>query len=973
MIYQLRTSYLTHIQDGIGERLINVDASVLNDPAFRAAGWVPNTAAIKRTYSPPIPTSGGADYFQAPPRSAGLPSTPGLGDEEEDGAIVGTRDSNDTVGPAPVGGRRNRRRKEQLREEEEEEDDSSDLSDESNDEAAESAQASQRPTHSIRFAKMPVRGRADSSPARTRERATSSPERAGSEGEQRDGPSVMVTSPSRPPERNWSRRENWGTAQAMKPRARRDTATSSEFSSEGDSLDPSVFNRRSIRKPGTRRPPHKATDRIAEEGQETHDESTRPSTAGSEEAEKSDVSINSQEGRSEDDDMSDGMSIASSGFSEDDDNPLLEGVPPITTSSLEPGIAKSSLKSHIPSPRKNKSHSNPEKPELQELPPPRPISTIQPVSALAAAIKAKNKKPDNVFDRFTSVGGEKAPDALYIKIFVPSSEDADEPMELQLRKTSNDGQFVSVADSIGYALLRYGEEDLQPKISGAKANVNKWTFRIVDDGEVDDDFPPLGRTKPMSDFTMNNNRPARGRARDKPWDEFALVEASDDQLREHERETPIYSAEAKAAALTESVEDVVPPLAPATMTRTPSADTMASPEDENTSKPVPSTDHSNPLPQPPKRQPSVSDPPPPRSSSFAAASMMSRPTTQRQNTNPMPVITPVTSNNSLPYVRPNPRQSQLMDAPSSTTQTSAQRSGAPRTLKIHFTAPDAQTHVLTLEVTADTYISEVLTTVTRRLGLDKGLFVLRVSGVGTVAPPDRMVEALGPERHDLDLTRRRFGTDGMVGLSGSPGSSSPHAPLLLTNMGTPTKPSRTKRRHRGDNDTGFAGGFAGGFAASTTAAAAGVGGGGAIYGPSGLHNPLAHQADLASPSAYAANSGYRRWNVIRKQHMSFMSSAPRVIAVDGENLYIMPPEGGGRRTAYGAGGASDDKMRTVPFESVVGVKLNKKHARSFRVAVFREAGRDAKRYDFEAASAEEAREIVGVLEGGVVAVKGRVG
>ena len=968
VIYQLRTSYLTHTQDGIGERLINVDTSVLNDPAFRAAGWVPNEAAIKRTYSPPIPTSGAADYFQAPPRSAGLPGTPGIGDDEDDAAVVGTRDSNDTVGPAPIGGRRNRRRKEQLRQEEEE--DSSDLSDESNDETAESTAASVRPANSIRFAKMPVRGRADSSPARARERAASSPERPGSEGEQRDGPSVMVTSPSRPPERNWSRRENWGASQAMKPRARRDTATSSEVSSEGDSLDPSVFKRKSIKKPGSRRLPHRVKGSIAEESHEIHDESTRPSTAGSEEVEKSDLSTNFQEGRSEDDeDLSDGMSIASSGFSEDDDNPLLKGVPSIGTVSLEPGIIKSPLKSHTPSPRKNKSNSNPERPDFQELPPPRPISTIQPVSALAAAIKAKNRKPGNVFDRFTSIDGEKAPNPLYIKIYVPSAEDADEPMELQMRKTSNDGHPVIVADAIGYALLRYTEEDLQPKISGKNANVNKWTFRIVDDGEVDDDFPPLGRTKPMSDFTMNNNRPARGRARDRPWDEFALVLASDEQLHVHERETPIYSVEAREAVsaepITGDVSRPTSPVAPSTVNSSTTINTRSASHSVDKPPSISSNTSQIRSANAPTRAPSVSDPPPPRSSSFAATSRMARPPAQRQNTNPMPFIAPLNTSTTtaattpLPYVRPNPRQSQLMDAPSSTAQTSAQRSGAPRTLHIHFTTADGRPHVTALEVTADTYISEVFDTVTKRFGLDKGLYVLRVSGLGTVAPPDRMVEALGSGRNDLDLTRRRFGTDGMVGLSGSPGSTSPHAPLLLTHTGTPTKGTRAKRGKKVDGETGFAGGFTGGFAGYTTTT-----GGGAIYGQ-GAH-PLATQADALAGASVGL--GYRRWTVTRKQPMSFTPSAPRVLAIDGETLYIMPPEGGGRKVGAGV----DDKTRAVPFESVVGVKLNKKHARSFRVVVFRERGGDAKRYDFEARSGEEARDIVGVLERGVGAVKGRL-
>ena len=123
MIYQLRTAYLQHIKDGVGERLINVDPSVLNNPAFRAAGWVANPADIKRTYSPPIPTAVASEYFQAP-RSAALAGAGFSDDEDKGGMVTGGGGSNDTVGPAL--NRRRRRRKDL-----QEDDDSSDLSDES--------------------------------------------------------------------------------------------------------------------------------------------------------------------------------------------------------------------------------------------------------------------------------------------------------------------------------------------------------------------------------------------------------------------------------------------------------------------------------------------------------------------------------------------------------------------------------------------------------------------------------------------------------------------------------------------------------------------------------------------------------------------------------------------------------------------------------------------------------------------------
>ena len=107
----------------MGERLISVDSSILNDPSFRAAGWTANIADLKRTYSPPIPTAIAPDYFSAPIRSAGF-APQGFGEEDEEGGLVTGKGSNDTVGPGLAATRRRRR-------EQHEEDDSSDLSDES--------------------------------------------------------------------------------------------------------------------------------------------------------------------------------------------------------------------------------------------------------------------------------------------------------------------------------------------------------------------------------------------------------------------------------------------------------------------------------------------------------------------------------------------------------------------------------------------------------------------------------------------------------------------------------------------------------------------------------------------------------------------------------------------------------------------------------------------------------------------------
>lgn len=150
-IWQLRTSYLSTIKDGIGDRLINVNNTVLNTPGFRAAGWSsasanPNTqtgaAQIKRTYSPPIPltTAVASEYYQLGiARDANESARLGAGEDGDDdeGGMVTGKSNMDIIGRRNLRGkrthRRDRQQNDQQKHREAEEDDSSDLSDESDD------------------------------------------------------------------------------------------------------------------------------------------------------------------------------------------------------------------------------------------------------------------------------------------------------------------------------------------------------------------------------------------------------------------------------------------------------------------------------------------------------------------------------------------------------------------------------------------------------------------------------------------------------------------------------------------------------------------------------------------------------------------------------------------------------------------------------------------------------------------------
>jgi hypothetical protein len=249
------------------------------------------------------------------------------------------------------------------------------------------------------------------------------------------------------------------------------------------------------------------------------------------------------------------------------------------------------------------------------------------------------------------------------------------------------------------------------------------------------------------------------------------------------------------------------------------------------------------------------------------------------------------------------------------------RTGAPKALTVHYTDENFLTRSTKIEVTTDTYVAEVFDAVCKRLGVDKALHVLKVSGSTTVAPPDRTLEALG-DRTDLDLVRRRFIGDGVFGLAGSPGSSSPSAPLFIGAGGTPKKAKK----------------------------------GGAIA------TALPGIQRFESLAALSGNATYKRYNVLRKQPMSFAREASRVLTLDGEYIHIMPTSAEHHPTTQKVFEAPG-KVTTVHFSSVVGSKVSRRHPKTFRLVVYKE--RESKRYDFEAVSASEAAEIVMEIKKGV--------
>lgn len=721
-----------------------------------------------------------------------------------------------------------RKRKEQL-----EEDDSSDLSDDSEEE-----EESKRAAQQIKFNKMPVRHRSGSSPLR--------PSRLKDEVKEDDF-SLLVTSPSRPPENQGLRRGSLGAVDAIKQRARRDTATSSEMSSENET-DSFMFRRQRVR---TAKSSQVLADIIQEEDLKAAD---------------SDL---------EDEELSEASDLSDE-FQETAEADLLlglGGVPLITVDTLEstpsngPPKIPAAVHAHNSSPKKTRQAP----PALPRLPSGRPISYVQPVSLLSKAFKTKEQKHESPFQQYAQLSGKGDPNPLWIKIYAPFSKQPSKPMEVPLRRTAKEGVSVSVAELIGLSLWRYTEEKFEPEIQDSDLNINRWTLRMVEDEEVDLDFPALGRARPVADFTSNNNRPVRGRARDKPWDEFALVRATDEQFKDNEDLTPQFGG--MPAIFTGNVPIVAP-----------------TPEPSRTQTPIPMQRTGSDNPAAPSFVPNHN---PITGPSFALAAL------RKDSTVP------------------------LLDAPVTTTPSSVQRTGAPKTVSIHYTDPHSlQGTLLPIPTTTDTYIAELFNLACQRLNVDKALHVLKVRGTQTIAPQDRTVEALG-ERLYLDLVRRRFfGVDHDGGRVGSPGSESPNAPLLLTTGTTPTKKSKK----------GF----------------------GMLAPRTGETLTLTMQSLLGS-----AATGGKRYQVIRRQPLSFAPSHPRMLALDGEYVHIMPAA-----TLGGDGeGVVSGKTTSVHLSSVVGCKVSRKHPKMIRMLVYRE--KETKRYDFEAQSREEAAEIVGEIRKGV--------
>lgn len=685
----------------------------------------------------------------------------------------------DTMGPGIATKRR--RRREQM-----EEDDSSDLTDESEEEQE------QRDAQRIKFAKMPLRHRAGSSPLQN----TALKQPFGS------------TSPKA------VRRGSQSALETVKERPRRDTVTSSEISSESEFDVPHAQRHREAARAAVRT--LKLQEKINEEP-----------TPG---IKRADTTLLPEE----EEDSDEGSYISDDYVESIDSASILDTVENGSPTHPVVGTPPRNYRRHSTA-RKSQLPSHPA--TLQALPPPRPMSTIrplsviQPTSLLTAAFKAKEHKPSIPFQKFAHYSGQGTPGSIAVRIYPAYSKTSSKPFEVPIRPRVSDGQgaerAATVADLIGLSLYRYNEEKREPRLPGDKLNLNWWTLRMVEEGgEVDDDFPPFERTKPLVSFTTVHNAGLRGggrmRSNSRAFDDFALVLADEHEYERNMKLTPQEDEQAAQRAPTPAIGG----------------------DDQRKDSLQPGGLTALMGPSRPRQNPIVT-------------------TTYRPNT-------PLADAPQTPHIMPNINR------------------GQQKLLRVHIMSSDTVPgQMVTVDVTTDTYLEEVLELVCRKRQLDKANHVLKLPGSGAVVMTDRPVSAIG-NVSDLELYRRRFATDGPLTMAGSPGNASPRP-------GAAASLPESQMLRKANKQRGAA--------------------------PLASVHPLAREALKQDE---LGNAELKKYTVWRKQPMRLVLSE-RLLMIDGEYLHIIPASAG--KAVHDSG----SKTTTVHFSNVIGCKVPRKHPTNVKV------------------------------------------
>jgi len=167
----------------------------------------------------------------------------------------------------------------------------------------------------------------------------------------------------------------------------------------------------------------------------------------------------------------------------------------------------------------------------------RSVPTWKPlVSNLSQLLKQDNNS-SNPFADYRFFCGKGDPDSMELMIYLPFSDEPEKPLQIMVKKTA------TVEDVIGYSLYEYNEAERKPVIT-SEMDVPYWNMRIVeDDGEIDEDFPALERSRKIQKFA---------------FDSFAICKASQAEISKN--------LSVRNAKQTKTVTNVAKPASDVTVT-----------------------------------------------------------------------------------------------------------------------------------------------------------------------------------------------------------------------------------------------------------------------------------------------------------------------------------------------------------------------------------------------------------------------
>ncbi|ORX87931.1 SIN1-domain-containing protein [Anaeromyces robustus] len=167
----------------------------------------------------------------------------------------------------------------------------------------------------------------------------------------------------------------------------------------------------------------------------------------------------------------------------------------------------------------------------------RSVPTWKPLVSNLSQLLKQNNSSSNPFADYRFFCGKGDPDSMELMIYLPFSDEPEKPLQIMVKKTA------TVEDVIGYSLYEYNEAERKPVIT-SEMDVPYWNMRIVeDDGEIDEDFPALERSRKIQKFA---------------FDSFAICKASQAEISKN--------LSVRTTKQTKTVTNVVKPAADVTIT-----------------------------------------------------------------------------------------------------------------------------------------------------------------------------------------------------------------------------------------------------------------------------------------------------------------------------------------------------------------------------------------------------------------------